>query len=158
MHGAVEALDIANGIRRADVWFALNDFSLVLATIKTSLANFLGLGLDTDADMLDVMGGGDVAENDDDEKLADDLESGRAPIVGSTPTSGQQVTTRRKKVADDWDKEEDKLVEAAENASLGDEEGKTGSDEEDYQELLQVYKAFTMLKKEFDDKFREMWA
>ena len=39
-HGNVVALEEENGIRRGDIWFALNDFSIILATIVTSLQNF----------------------------------------------------------------------------------------------------------------------
>lgn len=35
-HGDVFTIERANGIRRADIWFLLNDFSMVLATIITS--------------------------------------------------------------------------------------------------------------------------
>ncbi|KAK3937959.1 P-loop containing nucleoside triphosphate hydrolase protein [Diplogelasinospora grovesii] len=40
-HGDRKAIVHDNGIRSGDLWFKLKDFSLVLATIVTSLANFL---------------------------------------------------------------------------------------------------------------------
>ena len=39
-HGNVSQLETANRIRRGDIWFVLNDFSLTLATIKTSIEGF----------------------------------------------------------------------------------------------------------------------
>ncbi|EFR05209.1 DEAD/DEAH box helicase [Nannizzia gypsea CBS 118893] len=63
-HGNVDALHRGNGIRKGDVWFLLNDFSLVLATIVTSLENFLKLSPDTDVSILDAMGTGDTQENE----------------------------------------------------------------------------------------------
>jgi len=59
-HGDVKTLEHANGIRRSDVWFYLNDFSLVLATIVTSLQNFMKLSPDCETDMLDVQGSMDA--------------------------------------------------------------------------------------------------
>ena len=41
-HGDVTSLQRANRIRRSDVWFKLNDFSMVLATIIASMKNFMG--------------------------------------------------------------------------------------------------------------------
>lgn len=40
-HGQVKTLENANGIRRGDVWYYLQDFMLTLMTIKTSLQQFL---------------------------------------------------------------------------------------------------------------------
>jgi ATP-dependent RNA helicase DDX60 len=40
-HGQVESLLCANGIRRGDVWYLLQDFVLTLLTIKTSLQELL---------------------------------------------------------------------------------------------------------------------
>ncbi|KAL3440946.1 hypothetical protein BJX65DRAFT_314276 [Aspergillus insuetus] len=42
-HGNVHALQTGNMIRSGDLWFSLNHFSLVLATIVTSLENFMKL-------------------------------------------------------------------------------------------------------------------
>jgi hypothetical protein len=39
-----------------------SDFSLVLATIVTSLMNFMNLNPDSDGDMTDVQGSGDAVE------------------------------------------------------------------------------------------------
>ncbi|KAF7507459.1 hypothetical protein GJ744_010390 [Endocarpon pusillum] len=61
-HGDISALQKANGIRRGDIWFWLNDFSLVLATIITSLTNFVKPGQNGDMDMIDIQGSGDSYE------------------------------------------------------------------------------------------------
>ncbi|KAF2437131.1 P-loop containing nucleoside triphosphate hydrolase protein [Tothia fuscella] len=61
-HGDVSALEKANRISRGNVWFLLNDFSLVLATIVTSLMNFMKLNPDSEGDMTEVQGGGDASE------------------------------------------------------------------------------------------------
>jgi hypothetical protein len=64
MHSNPNALISANKIKRGDVWFVLNDFSMVLATIVTSLSNFMNLGTDSDLDFIDIRGGGDEADEE----------------------------------------------------------------------------------------------
>jgi hypothetical protein len=176
MHGSIDPLEKANGIRKSDVssfiplhekpvltqtpqvWFVLNDFSMVLATIATSLALYLGLGSDADPEMLDVMGSGDAAENEADEETA-------AAAIADIPTTKSTTTTtqytppkRSKKVVDDWDAGEDAIV-AEENFLRSEEMKGTGAtDDEEYDKLMNVYKAFRKLKTEFDEKFRAIWA
>ncbi|KAE8449822.1 hypothetical protein EG329_007299 [Mollisiaceae sp. DMI_Dod_QoI] len=157
MHGSLVPLDVANGIRKSDVWFLLNDFSMVLATIATSLALHLGLDSGSDPEMLDVMGSGDAAENDADEKVA-------AATIPDAPTAkiinpDQPVQPKKsKKVAEDWDTGEDALV--AEEDYLKSRVGREmeGTDDEEYDKLMNVYKAFRKLKTDFDEKFRAIWA
>jgi hypothetical protein len=106
--------------------------------------------------MLDVMGSGDAAENDVDAQIAEDSVA-EAP---QKTTSGPQAPAFRKgkKVVDDWDAGEDALV--AQEDYLRNEEaaGVGATDDEEYDKLLNVYKAFRKLKTEFDAKFREIWA
>jgi hypothetical protein len=130
---------------------------MVLATIATSIALHLGLGTDGDPEMLDVMGTGDAAENDADEKIA-------AAIVPDAPASPvatiQHIAPvkRSKKVVDDWDAGEDAIV-AEENYLKSEGLNGTGTtDDEEYDKLMNVYKAFRKLKTEFDEKFRAIWA
>lgn len=40
-HGQVSTLAVANGIRRGDVWYLLQDFALTLATVKSGLEELL---------------------------------------------------------------------------------------------------------------------
>jgi hypothetical protein len=156
MHGSVDPLEKANGIRKSDVWFVLNDFSMVLATIATSLALHLGLGSSEDPEMLDVMGSGDAAENDA------DAEEAEAAVPEATikvaPTTQAAPVRKSKKVADDWDASEDAMV-AEENYLKSEGLNGTGAtDDEEYDKLMNVYKAFRKLKTEFDEKFRAIWA
>ncbi|TAQ87818.1 hypothetical protein B7494_g3841 [Chlorociboria aeruginascens] len=151
-HGAVKPLEEANGIRKSDVWFALNDFSMVLATISTSLALYLGLGNDTDPEMLDVMGSGDAHENDVDEGIAPPTNT-----MAPTPTTQAPTTNKKEKVVDDWNAGEDAVV-AEEEFKKSEGNGMGVSDDEEYEKLMNVYKAFRKLKTEFDEKFRAIWA
>ncbi|KAK7972419.1 DEAD/DEAH box helicase [Apiospora saccharicola] len=77
-HGDYEALVRANGIRRGDVWFRLKDFSLILATITTSLANFLNHADPDDAEaMLNVCDAGDNLEEFGAEEIPTGAEEGQ---------------------------------------------------------------------------------
>ncbi|TVY52513.1 putative helicase [Lachnellula cervina] len=156
MHGAVEPLELANGIRKSDVWFVLNDFSMVLATIATSLALYLGLDSDADPEMLDIMGSGDAAENDADAEVAAKTEP--EPAARSNAPTQAAPVRKSKKVADDWGASEDAMV--AEEDYLNSEglNGTGATDDEEYDKLMNVYKAFRKLKTEFDEKFRAIWA
>ncbi|KAH0607394.1 uncharacterized protein H6S33_002428 [Morchella sextelata] len=59
-HGEIITLIRKNAVRRSDIWFMLNDFSLVLDTIITSLSNFIACVDDDDA--ADAAGLGDVED------------------------------------------------------------------------------------------------
>jgi ATP-dependent RNA helicase DDX60 len=165
-HGSIKPLETANGIRRGDVWFDLNDFSLVLATIVTSLAGYLGIGKgDVDEEILETVGFGDLAENDNDEEMAETsitTTSASTPPTLSTPSTSSSTGSVRKnseRVAEDWDAAEDAIV--AQQQINNEEEGKAvnfRTDDQDYKKLMKVYLAFKKLKTEFDIKFREIWA
>jgi hypothetical protein len=131
---------------------------MVLATIATSLALYLGLGSADDPEMLDVMGSGDAAENEGDEEIA-------AAIIPETTTTSTTTNTRQapvvkktKKVVDDWDAGEDALVEEENFLKSEGNNGICVTDDEEYDKLMNVYKAFRKLKNEFDEKFRAIWA
>jgi hypothetical protein len=155
-HGDLKPLEDANGIRKSDVWFVLNDFSLILATICTSLALYLGLGVEGDAEMLDVMGAGDEGENENDQKIAE--EGTGTDSVPPPLTKEQPKPVRGRKFVEAWDAHEDKL--AAEEDYLQEEldSGAGATDDEEYEKLKNVYRAFRMLKTEFDEKFTAIWA
>lgn len=155
-HGSLQPLQDANGIRKSDVWFVLNDFSMVLATIATSLALHLGLGQNTDAELLDVMGAGDSVENENDAKMAEES----IPQAVSAPSTELQQAqpVRRKKVVDDWDAGEDRLAAEEDYLEKEKESGAGATDDEEYEKLMTVYRAFRKLKTEFDEKFYAIWA
>ncbi|KAI4223032.1 MAG: hypothetical protein LQ349_007511 [Xanthoria aureola] len=170
MHGDITALETANGVRKSDVWFLLNDFSLVLATIQTSLANFMKIPEASGGDMEDLVGGGDESNNKDDEALMGDSGYGSAassvadgPIATSLPnrsTGGKP----KKKVEDSWEvaadadaqKEEEEEEAAWDDGDSEDEGPQTVAEME--QGFLRIYKSFGKLKREFDLKFRAMFA
>jgi hypothetical protein len=168
-HGDVRALAVANRIRRGDVWFVLNDFSMVLATIVTSLSNFMNLSSDSE---LDVRGEGDDAEDAQDDKLLPDDSGYETGSTISAASKGGPAARgalpiqvkKKKKVADSWDDdadEEELEDEAAAKAKKTEDELKVLEEKPAWEEgtgLSNVLKAFIALKEDFDTKFRAMWA
>ena len=126
-HGDLTALEKANGIRKSDVWFMLNDFSLVLATIVTSLANVMKLDPVNDLDILDVVGEGDKLDMAQDERLATDasasvsseklksLDASTSQKDSDGPVQGaglrQKGHVGAGRVVESWESEEDDLKE-----------------------------------------------
>lgn len=161
MHGALEPLENANGIRKSDVWFLLNDFSLVLATIVTSLANFMHLNTDQDLDITEAVGSGDAEMIAEDERLATEATSSREPQPQPKPK--QPTATRKNDVLEDWDADAED-ISTEDTASDCGPEGSAKSKlpfeawGDDEMGLMKVYKTFQMLKADFDEKFLAIWA
>ena len=139
----------------------------MLATICTSLANFLKLS-ESDLSLVDVLGEGDENNNlEDDEPYGGSTtdtdstgmsiataDTGRTSVTTASSTSAKPKI--KKKVADSWDdsdaEEEDEPEEI--NAIVDDDSTK----EELEKGFLNVYKAMTRLRSEFDTKFRKIFA
>ncbi|CEN62965.1 hypothetical protein ASPCAL09593 [Aspergillus calidoustus] len=180
-HANVHALQTENKIRSGDLWFVLNDFSLVLATIVTSLENFMKLTPGMDTDLLDSMGGADASD--------DELDAGAGSKPVNLPLRGQPdakagvaMAKQRKqsKVADSWDDDlsdnsdkkfstapghinhaAESLDEKSKQQFRGPSHDRRSNEADDFLEgegLLQVLRAFKMLQKEFNDRFRAIWA
>ncbi|KAH7409767.1 DEAD/DEAH box helicase-like protein [Phaeosphaeria sp. MPI-PUGE-AT-0046c] len=136
-HGDLLALERANKIRRSDVWFHLNDFSLVLATIITALTNFMKPCSASEADATDLKGSGDAHAESEDESMtieSDDNEKQRSNNQSSSDAWGPLGA---------WDDEEDDELEDENDADM---------------RLPKVLQAFKCLKRDFDSKFKQMWA
>ena len=154
-HEDLRALEEDNGIRRSDVWFLLKDFSLVLATIVTSLTTYIQ-GPATELDLIEIQNRNDIAE----------LEEPDAEIIGaernspspSRPSSSHQEPSsgpkKKKKLLDSWEDEVEEDLAALELA-----EEAIGEFESDGRgSLKRVLVSFKALKADFDAKFRAMWA
>ena len=59
-HGNVHELERDEGVHKGDIWFLLNEFSLVRTTIVTRSEKFLRLTLSKGLNMWDLMGGNEV--------------------------------------------------------------------------------------------------
>jgi ATP-dependent RNA helicase DDX60 len=171
-HGDVHTLEKANGIRRSDVWFLLNDFSLVLATLIASFMGYMKLREGSDMEMLDLMGDFDAHEEEGDEQAAakEEVQSEGGASMDSAiamPERPKQVTAKKKaKNVDSWEEiaEEEERIVKKEDASRrrveeeeADAAGLLNGDASD-EGLKTVLKAFTKLHAEFNVKFRAMWA
>ncbi|KAJ6541715.1 hypothetical protein B0H19DRAFT_1239495 [Mycena capillaripes] len=73
IHGQVSTLAKANGIRRGDVWYLLQDFSLALTTIQTSLKQLL-LAVSGNAEAADLYSNDPAEMEEDDIDDAEDTE------------------------------------------------------------------------------------
>ncbi|KAI0809733.1 hypothetical protein GGR55DRAFT_689435 [Xylaria sp. FL0064] len=159
-NGDYIALTRDNKIKKGDVWFLLKDFSLVLATIVASLANFIR-----------------ADENVDDSNMID-IEDSDGPEKNTVPditeitkdVKHEAVRCRKanKKVAESWeddtDDDDDEYAGANDNAvhkAIHESIAATNEApvwEGDGRGLLDVLEAFTLLKQDFDDKFHKAWA
>ena len=169
MHGDLTALEKGNGVRKSEVWFLLNDFSMVLATICASLANFLKLP-DSDLSLDDVMGQGDEAHNAEDDVFADNSIETESTITSSTNTGSMAASTAassvssgkpktKKVVLDSWDDDaEDDAREEEDEEEAWNDDGTDPTKEELERGFLDIYKAFSKLRLEFDTKFRKIFA
>ena len=149
----------------------LSDFSMVLATITTSLANFLKLP-NSDISMADIIGEGDEQNALEDDKFAEEVpdltdgssatstQSERGKALASVPVASKART--KKKVVDSWDDDVDENdIHDVTNGHL-DEKGAPDLNGQTVDEIeegfLKVYKALSKLKLEFDEKFHAMFA
>ncbi|OAR02466.1 hypothetical protein LLEC1_00945 [Akanthomyces lecanii] len=162
-HGDLDALVRDNKIKRADVWFHLKDFSLILATIATSLENFGRLDASADdSAMIDVQDADDaLLERRDDSRSEEQLssngtEKGSAAQPAAAKPSKPAKVSKKKVELDSWEDDSSDDGSAAESSA----EEWDADDEQDGGDgnMPQVVKAFRMLQVEFEDKFRKVWA
>lgn len=155
-HGDYVAMTRDNKIKEGDVWFLLRDFSLVLATIIASLTNFIQADANNDeGDMLDM---DDVAETPD-----ENIAVQAAVIIDD---NAKHATARpkltKKKVAESWDDDDDSSDDDDTTTAQTRETTPPGVEsptwEKDGNGLVDVLKAFTLLKEDFDEKFYKAWA
>ncbi|KAL1860353.1 hypothetical protein Daus18300_009266 [Diaporthe australafricana] len=168
-HGDMEALVRDNHIKKGDVWFLLKDFSLVLATIVTSLTNFLDLdaGADSDLAMMDVQDAEDAAretldalEPDDGPDMAHGALAVQDDAAKKAEAAAAAPKKKKKKVIDSWDDEssEDEAAAAAEAAEAAAQAAGPAWEGDGEKNLTQVLRMFKMVQQQFDEKFRKQWA
>ncbi|TQS38013.1 hypothetical protein Golomagni_01491 [Golovinomyces magnicellulatus] len=169
-HGAIEPLVLANGLKREDIWFLLHDFSIVLETINTSLAIYLGIDNATEnSDVFDISECIDSDENEN-EKLS--IAVADINIESSTLDtnkvanvfSSQPEKNRSSKILQSWDTDDynDVLSSGGKEIKsivMNDDISKSRKfDELTFIKLRNVYTAFKLLRNEFDTKFKEIWS
>jgi hypothetical protein len=104
-------------------------FSLVLATIITALTNFIKPDAASEADATDLKGSGDMHEEAEDDKILENEDIATQNGNHSPPSV----------VSED---EDDEIEEGNEVDTR----------------LPKVLKAFQCLRRDFDGKFKQMWA
>lgn len=146
-HGDMKALVRDNLVKRGDVWFYLKDFSLVVATIVTSLENYIAPNAAKDDDfVMDI----------DPQDLQDSDKGPRGPAVARENAAAISAKkAKAKKVADSWEDDEDSEDLCGELDTQREVLDDTGKDDGG---LQLVVEAFRQLSAEFDEKFRKEWA
>lgn len=167
-HGDLTALVRDNRAKRGDIWFHLKDFSLVLATIVTSLRNFMDLEASDDLAMMDVQDAEDAFQQRQNEEAAageaGTVDMPAVPEASDKPVAKPQKTTK-KAVVESWDdeaNEDDDSVassssQKASNGIYSPSEGPAWDGDGEHK-LPQVLRMFVTIQEEFDRKFRAIWA
>jgi superfamily II RNA helicase len=172
-HGSIRQLETANHIRRGDIWFVLNDFSLILATINTTLRNFLDPRGSIDADMLNVVGGGDAHDISVDNQFVDEEnpETKKTGTRRPDQIESEEIQiplpvfkSSAKDTLENW---EDEMAEDSEDSKFkhrSSQSTKKAVNSKFQQKVTSdksmalVARGFQMLQDEFDRKFKAMWA
>ncbi|KXH62453.1 DEAD/DEAH box helicase [Colletotrichum nymphaeae SA-01] len=170
-HGDLNTLVQDNGIKGGDVWFHLKDFSLILATIVTSLENIMGRVDADDSDMINVQ---DVADTIEEERFGEESdaqysENHVALSVTAKAKTKSHSGKSKEAVAESWEDVSDGSssdtahasssasrtgqATESEGTSFGSARDKGGGDS-----LVKVHMAFKLLQQVFEDKFRKVWA
>jgi hypothetical protein len=177
-HGDVTALKRDNRIRPGDLWYLLKGFSLVLATIVTSLGCFIRAGGAMEyADEEEMFQAMDGLEEDDRRKDEEALEVSASQSILRTEASTNSASEKKKKtlmegkkatrgILNSWEDSEesgddvvcvnDETADDWDYASTSN--GLSGDDSENGQSLTKVLLAFTLLRKEFDTKLQNIGA
>lgn len=164
-HGNQVELMRANGIRPGDLWFYLNDFSVILSTIVKSIESLLDVS--SEDFETDFMHGGHEAYEqsiEDDAIGVKDVEvvfpyaSSEKKVPEQTKPSGTIKKTKNK-VVDSWEDDASDNVEEEEKAEgdLGEGDPESENNNRD-ESMLDVLRAFKMLASKFDEKFKAIYA
>ncbi|KXH56967.1 DEAD/DEAH box helicase [Colletotrichum salicis] len=170
-HGDLNTLVRDNGIKGGDVWFRLKDFSLILATIVTSLENILDRVDADDADMIDIQDVGDALkegryiEGSD----AQSPEKHAASTTTVNAKAKSHSSKSKETVAESWEDLSDSSSDDTDHASgssskagqTTESEGtsfRSGQEKGGGEGLMKVLTTFKILQQVFEDKFRKVWA
>jgi ATP-dependent RNA helicase DDX60 len=146
------------------------------------MMNFLKLSPSTDVDMIDTIGGGDAHEEEVNADLADFSHETTEPgpssqnsaLTSLAPKRMSNITKNKKVVSDSWEdamSDEDNSTDCTEAALHDQSIGKIGrladavhknetlvNSNGEEASIMKVLKAFSLLRGEFDEKFKVMWA
>lgn len=171
-HGDMETLKSVNQIKGGDVWYHLKNFSLILSSIVTSLANFLELpnagdefGFEEEDDL-------DKADEDGPQASGAEWVDTSNDLYGALPPpQKEQKKTKAKKevIAESWDDEssDQDTEEATKTAPKGGSPSHGSASgysqapswaEDNGRSLMQIFRTFSALHHEFEEKFRKTFA
>ncbi|KAI1817698.1 P-loop containing nucleoside triphosphate hydrolase protein [Poronia punctata] len=165
-HGDVKALTKGNRLKPGDVWFVLNDFSLVLSTIITSLSNYMKLPSFTDIefDLTQIVGAGEELDEEREDIVYEKV-SGDVPVVGTAPAPAPAPTAKstrgKRRVDESWEVCADAMDHELEGVASLKLDGVSGPDQDidtNQRGLMNVLLAFQHVKREFDAKFKAIWS
>lgn len=139
INGSLTMLVKDNHIKRGDVWFFLQDFSRTLSTIVSSLTALISSEENLDEDEIEPQADADDLKPN---VTPDDYKDGFEDEDSSSDSESDDEDS----TADEWSGSNDgsEFVMPAWRKKGGD--------------LVKVLKAFTLLRDEFDAKFRKTWA
>ncbi|BFZ57786.1 hypothetical protein PYCC9005_004840 [Savitreella phatthalungensis] len=144
---ALQSIIDVDGIPRAESWFLLQNFSLVLASLEESMANILGLA---DMGEFDIMADADTEMSAFDEEEAD--------VVTSTSTKAgiMNPTSSNVSLQDDWlelDGSEDSDSDSAYGTAT------TGSQTSFVlRDTKRVYRTIQLIRARFNEKWKSTWS
>ena len=130
IHGQVSTLAHANGVRRGDVWYLLQDFNLTLLTVKMALQQLL-----LKASKETVIAAEGAAETEDDDGFYDARE-----------------------VDDDDDDDDDFNIKGSSSGSTSNKNSDFDRPARVRDADWRVYEIVSAVAHEFNEKFRKMWA
>ncbi|KAF8749234.1 P-loop containing nucleoside triphosphate hydrolase protein [Rhizoctonia solani] len=149
-HESVHPLIEANGLRAGEVWFVLQNFSLALTTILTSLRALLidrttRKNSEPEPETKPVGQPRSKSNNWDDSETSEDEQDHKKT---------QKASVEKEEINDEGDDQEGALAEGELLGQLEITDRPDGVEEEDWL----VYSAFQSVSTQFYEKWRKMWA
>ncbi|KAF8671655.1 P-loop containing nucleoside triphosphate hydrolase protein [Rhizoctonia solani] len=149
-HESVHPLIEANGLRAGEVWFVLQNFSLALTTILTSLRALLidrttRKNSEPEPETKPVGQPRSKSNNWDDSEASEDEQDHKKT---------QKTSVEKEEINDEGDDQEGALAEGELLGQLEITDRPDGVEEEDWL----VYSAFQSVSTQFYEKWRKMWA
>ncbi|KAG8926836.1 hypothetical protein FRC01_008316 [Tulasnella sp. 417] len=145
-HGQIEALTRDNRVRQNDVWFALKEFSLALATLQTGLEHYLKAAASSTS-----VNEESSDEEEDSEEGKDEWETESEAETQSEPETGTGAGTQTWTNTGTMKTKTRRFEPGATRIFPVKPENITDGD-------WKVYRAVVLTGREFQAKFRAMWA
>ncbi|KLO14115.1 P-loop containing nucleoside triphosphate hydrolase protein [Schizopora paradoxa] len=148
-HGQLDMIVTANGIRRGDVWYLLQDFDLTLKAIRLALDQLL---LEASGKKIADGADGELAtlENDWEDDFEDDRTASSVKVAETVEEDQEEPDV----VSNDWDEDEDAPKKRKQSPTSSKQQAQQGVTEAD----RRVVKLVNDVCEEFGEKFRKIFA